>query len=84
MNSIDSSTDKSDIPKIIGIIGSSAPKLFFRFAPLLIKIKKQAKKGGEIFHTELLKQGIDPQTAEKLTTVYMEGCDLMSFFRFFQ
>ena len=84
MNSSDSSSDTSNIPKIIGIVGSSAPKLFIRFAPLFIRIRKQAKKGGEIFHKELLDQGIDSDTAERLTAIYMEGSDFMSFFRFFK
>jgi hypothetical protein len=84
MNSKSTNKEKPNIPKLIGIIGSSAPKLFFRFAPLMIRFKKQAKKGGEIFHKELLDQGIDPNTAEKLTAVYMQGSDISGFFKIFQ
>ena len=84
MNLKSDTKEKPNIPKLVGIIGSSAPKLFFRFAPLLIKFKKQAKKGGEIFHKELLNQGIDSETAEKLTKIYMEASDLASLFKFFQ
>jgi hypothetical protein len=84
MKSNINANDKPDIPKIIGIVGSSTPKLFFRFAPLLFKFKKQAKKGREIFYKELLFQGFDSKTAERLTEIYLEESDLFGILRVFQ
>jgi hypothetical protein len=76
--------DRPDIPQLIAILGASAPKLIIRFAPLLFRFKQQAKKGAHIFHTELLKQGIAEETAERLTAQYLESSDLLQLFRFFQ
>ena len=84
MNSNKDITDKPDIPKIIGIVGSSAPKLLFRFLPLLMKFKQQAKKGAHIFQKELLNHGVDVETAERLTTIHLEGSDLLGMFKLFQ
>lgn len=76
--------DRPDIPQLMAILGASAPKLIIRFAPLLFRFKQQAKKGARIFHNELLKQGIDEETAEQLTAQYLEGSDLLRLFKFFQ
>lgn len=84
MTSNTTKSDRSDILKIMGIVGSSAPKLFFRFVPLILKFKKQAKKGGEIFYQELIHQGLDEETAHKLTSVYLEASDVFQLFKIFQ
>ena len=58
--------------------------MIIRFAPLLFRFKQQAKKGAHIFHQELLRQGIDEETAERLTVQYLESSDLLRLFKFIQ
>ena len=39
---------------------------------MFLSFKIQAKKGGKIFEKELISQGLDKETAKKLTEAYME------------
>jgi hypothetical protein len=72
-------SDKQPV-KMFGAVLSSMPSLMFRMAGTLLRFRKEAQKGGKIFKKELIKQGIDKNTAEELTKIYMEGSKLSSFF----
>ena len=58
--------------KVFGIILPSIPSLIFRLGKIFLSFKRQAKKGGKIFEKELRSQGLDKETAKKLTEAYME------------
>jgi hypothetical protein len=62
--------------KILGILIPLLPSLILRFAGEFIRFKSRAQKAGRIFQDELLRQGLDKTTAERLTGFYLEGSDL--------
>ena len=69
--------DKERRPiRAFGILLPSLPGLIFRFGGLFLRFKRDAKKAGKVFRTELINQGIDKQTATELTEIYMEGSDV--------
>jgi len=59
--------------KIIGLLIPLIPSLILRFAGEFIRFKSRAQKAGRIFQDELLRQGLDKTTAERLTAFYLEG-----------
>jgi hypothetical protein len=61
--------------KIIGVLIPLLPSLILRFAGEFIRFKSRAQKAGRIFQDELLQQGLDKTTAERLTAFYLEGSD---------
>jgi hypothetical protein len=61
--------------KILGILIPLLPSLILRFAGEFIRFKSRAQKAGRIFQDELLRQGLDKTTAERLTSFYLEGSD---------
>ena len=61
--------------KIVGILIPLIPSLLLRFAGEFIRFKSRAQKAGRIFQDELLRQGLDRTTAERLTAFYLEGSD---------
>jgi len=61
--------------KILGILIPLLPSLILRFAGEFIRFKSKAQKAGRIFQDELLRQGLDKTTAERLTAFYLEGSD---------
>lgn len=60
------------------------PSLLLRLTGTFLRFKRQAKKAGVIFKQELITQGIPDETAEKLTTVYLETSNLVTYFKLFQ
>lgn len=62
--------------KSLGILIPLLPSLILRFAGEFIRFKSRAQKAGRIFQDELLRQGLDKTTAERLTAFYLEGSDL--------
>jgi uncharacterized protein YajQ (UPF0234 family) len=72
-------SDKQPV-KMFGVMISSMPSLMFRMAGMFLRFRKEAQKGGKIFKKELIKQGIDKDTAEELTKIYIESSKLSSFF----
>ena len=67
--------------KIFGMILPSLPHLILRFGGVYLKFRSEAKKGARIFQKELLKQGIDKETAEELTEIYLESSNLLKYIR---
>jgi len=62
--------------KIFGVLLLSLPSLMFRFGRLYLRFKRDAKNAGKIFKKELMKQGLDKQTASNLTELYIDGSNL--------
>ena len=73
----------ADPVKIFGMMLPSMPSLMFKFGRFYLRFKRDAKKGGRIFQKELIKQGIDEETAEGLTETYLESSNLKNFVNFF-
>lgn len=71
--------EQSDPIRLFGIILPNIPSLVFRFVKIFLKFKRDAKKGGNVFKKELIKQGLDKKTAEDLTDIYLEGSHLTKY-----
>jgi len=65
--------------KMFGMMLPRLPGLVFRLGGTFIKIKGQANKAGRIFKKELVNQGLDKQTAEELTRIYMENSHIRQY-----
>ena len=63
--------------KIFGMMLPSLPKILFRFGGLFLRFKSKANKGGKVFQKELIQQGLNKETAEKLKEIYVENADLI-------
>ncbi len=63
--------------KLFGMILISFPSLLFKSGGAFLRFKREAKKGGQIFQRELVKQGIDKSTADELTEIYMGGSNIV-------
>jgi len=79
MTSEENSRNTSPI-KMFGMLIPRAPGLIFRFGKVFLSFKRQANKGGKAFKKELIKQGIDKETAKGLTEKYLEGSNLSKYF----
>ena len=69
--------------KIFGIMLPSIPSLMFRLGGTLLRFKSQANKAGKVFKKELIKQGIDEETATELTETYMKGSHIRQYIQGF-
>ena len=69
--------------KFFGLILPLLPGLMFRLSGTFLRFKKEAKKGGKIFHKELINQGMDKEKANQLTEMYLENSQLIKYFRSF-
>lgn len=70
--------------RLFGMILPHLPSLMFKLGGTFLRFKREAKKAGNTFQKELVKQGIDPTTAAELTEIYLESSNVkhyMSFFR---
>jgi uncharacterized membrane protein YbaN (DUF454 family) len=65
--------------KIFGIILPSLPTLMFKFSWNFLRFKRNAKKAGKVFRKELVKQGLDKQTASELTELYMKSSQIKNY-----
>jgi hypothetical protein len=61
--------------KIVGFLILMFPSLIFRFAGESFRFKSKAHRAGRIYRKELVQQGLDKTTAERLTAFYLEGSD---------
>lgn len=68
--------------RLFGMILPSLPTLMFKFGGVLLRFKRDAKKGGRIFQKELMSQGLDATTAAALTDIYLESSKLMHYLSF--
>jgi hypothetical protein len=69
--------------KFFGLIIPKIPFLMFRFTGIFLRFKSDANKAGKIFHKELIKNGINEETASDLTDIYMESSHIRSFIQNF-
>lgn len=53
------------------------PTLLLRSGTAWLSFKRQAKKGGKTFQKELLKQGLDKETAALFTKQYISSSNLI-------
>ena len=65
--------------KLFGILLPKMPSLMFRLSKTLLKFKTQANKAGRVFKKELVKQGLDEETAEELKEIYLEGSHIRQY-----
>ena len=65
--------------KLIGMMIPLIPSLMFRLTGTLIQFKSKANKAGKVFKNELIKQGIDRETADELTQIYMESSHIRKY-----
>ena len=65
--------------KLFGIMLPRLPGLMFRLGGTFIRFKGQASKAKKVFKKELINQGIDKDTAEELTRVYMQGSNIRNY-----
>jgi hypothetical protein len=65
--------------KIFGMMIPLIPSLMFRLTAIFIRFKSDANKAGKIFKKELIKQGIDKETASELTGRYMESSHIRRY-----
>jgi len=70
---------KVDPIKIFGIMLPSMPSLTFRLAKSFLRLKGQANKAGRVFKKELIKQGLDKETASELTNIYMQSSHIRNY-----
>ena len=68
--------------RILGMIIPSLPSLVFRFGGVLLKSKREARKGGKIFQKELISKGLDTTIAVALTDIYLESSSLTHYIDF--
>ncbi len=69
---------------IVGVLLPVLPKLLFKSGITFLRFKRGAKKAGKVFRKELLKQGLDKQTASELTVLYMKGSEIKSYIQNFR
>ena len=65
--------------KLLGMMIPLIPSLMFRLTGTLIQFKSRANKAGKVFKNELIKQGIDRETADELTLIYMESSHIRKY-----
>ena len=65
--------------KLFGIMLPSVPSLMFRLSGTFLRFKRDANKAGKIFEKELIKQGLDKETAHELTGLYMESSHIKEY-----
>jgi len=70
--------------KFFGIMIPSLPSLMFRFTGSFLRFKIDAKKAGKVFKKELIKQGIDKETADELTETYIESSHIRKYIQLFK
>lgn len=65
--------------KIFGMILPKMPSLMFRLTGTLLRFKSDANRAGKVFKKELIQQGIDKETADELTEIYMKGSHIRQY-----
>ena len=70
--------------KVFGFLLPFLPKLLFKFSITFLRFKKGANKAGKVFRNELIKQGLDKQTASGLTQIYMKGSEIKNYIQAFR
>jgi uncharacterized protein YajQ (UPF0234 family) len=66
-----------DPVQLIARIMAALPVILIKSGTAWLSFKRQAKKGGNAFQKELLKQGVDRTTAKRFTQQYTDGSNLV-------
>ena len=69
--------------KIFGMMIPAMPSLMFRLTGTLLRFKSSANKAGKVFKKELIEQGIDKETADELTEIYMQASHIRQYIQGF-
>jgi hypothetical protein len=75
---------KRRVLKNVGVLLPFLPKLLFQLSITFLRFKRRAKKAGKIFRQELIKQGVDKDTASGLTGFYLESSEIKNFIQTFR
>ena len=79
-----SRTRHTDNPlKLFGVIVPYLPILLLRSGAAWLSFRGKAQKGAKIFQQELVRQGIDKETAMMFTQSYAQGNNLIDIFKKF-
>lgn len=78
------STKNGKVLRYTSIFLTLLPFFLFRVIAEYLRFRGTVEKGGRIFQTELIKQGIDSQTAQELTRQYIQSISLKSFLKTLQ
>lgn len=70
--------------KLFGMLLPSMPSLMIRLSGTFLRFKRNANKAGKIFRKELRNQGIDKETANELTEIYMEASHIRNYIQNFR
>lgn len=76
--------EKTNGFSIFGMILSSLPSLMFKLGGVVLRFKREAKKGGRTFQKELINQGLDETTAAQLTEIYLESSNISNYISLFR
>ena len=76
---INENMERTNIVKIFGLMLPSIPSLLSRIGGTFLRFKRDAKKAGRVFHRELRAQGLDKKMAGELTSIYLEGSNLVKY-----
>lgn len=71
--------ERTNIVKIFGLMIPSIPSLLFRLGGTFLRFKRDAKKAGKVFERELRAHGLDKKMAGELTSIYLEGSNLVKY-----
>ena len=69
--------------KVFGMLIPLLPSLMFRLTGTFLRFKGEANKAGRVFKKELINQGIDKETADELTEIYLESSHLRKYIQGF-
>jgi len=67
---------KSGSMELLGAIIPFLPRLFLKSGWTFLRFKMEAKRGGDTFQKELINQGLDKNTATRITEIYLEGSNV--------
>jgi len=68
--------DGNDALRMFGAVLPSLPTLMFKFMGEYIRFKGTVDVATRTFNTELVAQGVDPDTAERLAEIYRRASDI--------
>ena len=67
---------KSDSMELLGAIIPFLSRLFLKSGWAFLRFKMEAKRGGDMFQKELINQGLDKNTATRITEIYLYGSNV--------
>jgi len=69
-----------DPVQLVARVMAYLPIILLKSGTAWLSFKRQAKKGGKAFQKELVRQGIDKETALQFTQDYTSGSNLLKLF----